>query len=205
MASAAAGAGASAAGAAASSLANRFRSLVSTQPRIILGTASASRRFVMDQLRKDYAFEYEVIKADIDEKAIRHDTPRDLVLALAHAKADAIIAQLHQQQQQEAAAAGQPCSDVGLLITCDQVVVHEGQIREKPEDIAEAHRWGEGWDVDKQSGNAHVCIGWGSVWGGLHPATDAVLLRPQRYPCICCVFQCFPPLSLAVDHPKLLV
>jgi septum formation protein len=100
----------------------------------------------MDQLRKDYPFSYEVIKADIDEKAIRHDTPRDLVLALAHAKADAIIAQLKQQQQQEkeAAAAGQQGSDVGLLITCDQVVVHEGQIREKPEDIAEAHRWAEG-------------------------------------------------------------
>jgi septum formation protein len=98
----------------------------------------------MDRLRKDYPFEYEVIKADIDEKAIRHDTPTKLVLALAHAKADAIIAQLKQQQQQQqqeaAAAAGQPGSDVGLLITCDQVVVHEGQIREKPEDVAEAHR-----------------------------------------------------------------
>lgn len=94
----------------------------------------------MDQICKDYSFSYEVIKADIDEKAIRHDQPRELVLALAHAKADAIIQQLQQQQQEQAAAAGQPGSSIGLLITCDQVAVHEGQIREKPEDTAEAHR-----------------------------------------------------------------
>lgn len=33
-------------------------------------------------------------------------------------------------------------SSSGFLITCDQVVVHEGAIREKPEDIEEAHRCG---------------------------------------------------------------
>jgi septum formation protein len=140
MAATAAGAGAAAAGAA---LASRFKSLIATHPRIILGTASSSRRFVMDQVCKDYSFSYEVIKADIDEKAIRHDQPRELVLALAHAKADAIIRQLQQQQQQQQqVAAEQPGSrsSSGFLITCDQVVVHEGQIREKPEDIAEAHR-----------------------------------------------------------------
>ena len=123
---------------------HRFRSLVSTQPRIILGTASSSRRFVMDQLVKDYSFSYDVIKADIDEKAIRHEQPQQLVLALAHAKADAIIQQL--QQQQPAAGGSSGSSDGSsaagqeLLITCDQVVVHDGQIREKPEDVAEAHR-----------------------------------------------------------------
>lgn len=143
MASAAAGAGA----AAASSLSARFKTLLSTHPRIILGTASSSRRFVMDQLAKDYSFTYDVIKADIDEKAIRHEQPRQLVLALAHAKADAIIQQLQQggqQQQQQPsdsqAGSSNGSSSEGYLITCDQVVVHEGQIREKPEDVAEAHR-----------------------------------------------------------------
>lgn len=46
----------------------RFHRLVSSQPRIILGTASSSRRWVMDQLAKDYPFSYEVVKAAIDEK-----------------------------------------------------------------------------------------------------------------------------------------
>jgi septum formation protein len=104
------------------------------------------------------------MKADIDEKAIRHEAPQRLVLDLAHAKADAILAQLQQQQQgqqqgqqrpgvQAAQAqqqggptnAGSSSSSSsssravgGYLITCDQVVVHEGRIREKPEDAAEA-------------------------------------------------------------------
>jgi septum formation protein len=96
----------------------------------------------MDSLASQYSFKYEVLKADIDEKAIRHDSPKDLVLALAHAKADALL--------QKLTAADSSSSGVGLtggsssgtfLITCDQVVVHDGQMREKPEDVAEAHRW----------------------------------------------------------------
>lgn len=126
------------ASAAGSSLVSRFRSLVATQPRIILGTASSSRRFVMDQLCKEHSFSYEVLKADIDEKAIRHEQPQQLVLALAHAKADAIIQALQQQQQQETGSSSS--NGAGLLITCDQVVVHDGQIREKPEDVQEAHK-----------------------------------------------------------------
>lgn len=133
---------------AGSTLVSRFRSLVATQPRIILGTASSSRRFVMDQLCREHPFTYEVLKADIDEKAIRHEQPQQLVLALAHAKADAIIQALQQQQQQEAgngqpgnSSSGSSNSGAGLLITCDQVVVHDGQIREKPEDVQEAHRF----------------------------------------------------------------
>jgi septum formation protein len=133
---------------AGSTLVSRFRSLVATQPRIILGTGSSSRRFVMDQLCKEHPFTYEVLKADIDEKAIRHEQPQQLVLALAHAKADAIIQALQQQQQQgkqQGTGNSQPgssssSSGAGLLITCDQVVVHDGQIREKPEDVQEAHR-----------------------------------------------------------------
>lgn len=95
----------------------------------------------MDSLADKYTFRYEVMKADIDEKAIRHDEPRDLVLSLAHAKADALVQQLTAQQQGTAANGNDCCFQGGTyLITCDQVVVHDGQIREKPEDIAEAHR-----------------------------------------------------------------
>lgn len=67
----------------------------------------------MDELAAEHGFSYEVAKADIDEKAIRHEDARHLVLRLAHAKAAAIAARL------AAAAGGAPPS--GLLITCDQV------------------------------------------------------------------------------------
>ncbi|KAL4423798.1 hypothetical protein ABPG75_001099 [Micractinium tetrahymenae] len=105
-------------------------------PRIILGTGSSSRRGIMDELAAEYGFSYEVAKADIDEKAIRHEDARHLVLRLAHAKAAAIAAKL-------AAAEGAPPS--GLLITCDQVVLHEGQILEKPEDEAQARQYIAGY------------------------------------------------------------
>ena len=59
--------------------------------------------------------------ADIDERALgnRSRAPEELVLLLAHAKATAIKAKLPRSR--------------AVLITCDQVVVHQGTIREKPE------------------------------------------------------------------------
>ena len=95
--------------------------------------ARGSRAAILDALAESYGFTYEVVKADIDEKAIRQDDPRDLVLALARAKAAAIRERLGGS------------GDAGLLITCDQVVVHEGRILEKPEGEAEVRGlWGRG-------------------------------------------------------------
>lgn len=83
----------------------------------------------MDELAQSLGFEYTTASADIVEQAIRDPDPRRLVLLLAHAKADAIIAKM-------AAEAG-GASLAGVLITCDQVVVHEGNILEKPADADE--------------------------------------------------------------------
>lgn len=69
---------------------------------------------IMDDLAAQYSFTYEVAKADIDEKAIRHEDAHHLVLRLAHAKAEAIRDQLA-----AAGAAGEQLD--GLLVTCDQV------------------------------------------------------------------------------------
>ncbi len=68
---------------------------------------------VMDEL----GLAYDVISPDIDEKAIREADPEKLVLAIAHAKADAVSAQV---------------KEPSIVIASDQVVVWNGQIREKP-------------------------------------------------------------------------
>lgn len=70
---------------------------------------------IMDELAESLGFEYRTASADIDEQAIRDPDPRRLVLLLAHAKADAIIAKLSAETGS--------ASLEGVLITCDQVVV----------------------------------------------------------------------------------
>lgn len=68
-------------------------------------------------------YEFEIIAADIDEKAIRHDDPSQMVLAIANAKADALVPRLGTE---------------GLLITADLAVVFEGEVLEKPRSEEEA-------------------------------------------------------------------
>ena len=58
--------------------------------KIILGSASPRRA----QILKEMGYEFEVVKPDIDEKAVRDDDPQRLVLALANAKADAVLEQM---------------------------------------------------------------------------------------------------------------
>ena len=104
---------------------------------VILGSGSSTRRAVLSSMGIDHV----VVKPDIDEKAIRRDDPKALVRALAIAKADAAKEKLG-------------ASDFGtrrLLITCDQVVVHRGEIREKPSSEDEARAFIRGYGVDPPS------------------------------------------------------
>lgn len=87
--------------------------------RLILGSKSAGRRSVLN----DAGYEFSVVTADIDEKSIRENTPKKLVLALAHAKADALIKKIFEP---------------AIIITADQVVLCDGEIREKPKSADEA-------------------------------------------------------------------
>ena len=81
---------------------------------IILGSASKWRQ----QILKDAGVVFTCLNPDIDEKAIRHSNPEQLVLALANAKADALLPKI---------------TTPSLLITADQVVAFKDEIREKPE------------------------------------------------------------------------
>lgn len=79
---------------------------------------------------EEMGLEFEVMVAGIDEKAIRHKDPKELVKALAEAKAEALIPRIQEP---------------AILITSDQVIVCEGEIREKPEDAEEARRFLESY------------------------------------------------------------
>jgi len=93
---------------------------------IILGSQSQGRRELLAAM--GYAFA--VMPAHIDERAIRSEDLGALTLALAHAKADARLPQIHEP---------------ALLITSDQVVVWQGTIREKPAHAEEAHAFLRGY------------------------------------------------------------
>ena len=78
----------------------------------------------MQELAQEYGFQYETVTADIDEQALgdRTSDPAQLVALLAQAKAAAISERLNSQGD----------SQQGFLLTCDQVVVYQDTIREKP-------------------------------------------------------------------------
>jgi len=75
---------------------------------------------------EEMGWDFSVLSADIDERAIRFDDPKVLVLAIANAKAEALKAKI---------------SEPAILITADQVVFCNGQILEKPLDEKEAREF----------------------------------------------------------------
>lgn len=91
--------------------------------RVMLASSSKWRQALIGQiLPEGFAVSTATaISPDIDEKAVRRSDPKELVLAIANAKADAVLKKL---QAQDA---------VDLVICCDQVIVYDGQVREKPE------------------------------------------------------------------------
>lgn len=102
---------------------------------LVLGTGSYTRRLILSQR----GIPFTIYKADIDEKALgdrsRDANPYDLVCLLAKAKAEAILKTIPADL----------CIDKegrrSILLTADQVVVHDNQILEKPADEAEARRF----------------------------------------------------------------
>ncbi|MBI5733438.1 MAG: Maf-like protein [Candidatus Kerfeldbacteria bacterium] len=90
--------------------------------KIILGSASTTRKQIMDEL----GYEYEVMSPDVDEKAIPGEDPKKLTMTLARVKAAALLPQI---------------KEPAVLITADQVVIYDGEIRGKPVGQDEARRF----------------------------------------------------------------
>ncbi|XP_038705546.1 7-methyl-GTP pyrophosphatase isoform X1 [Tripterygium wilfordii] len=117
--------------------------------KIILGSSSMARR----QILAEMGYDFTIITADIDEKLIRKEKPEELVMALAEAKADAIISKICNIGKLEENA------HATLLITADTVVVYEGIIREKPGNKEEAREFIKGLllDLSYTSLHCHLC------------------------------------------------
>lgn len=106
--------------------------------KIILGSQSPSRRRVLAAA----GYTFDVMPADIDEKAIRADDYHELPLLIARGKAEALL---------------QTITEPALLITSDQVTVFKGELREKPESPEQARAWLKEYQGDNPS-VAHTAV-----------------------------------------------
>lgn len=109
--------------------------------RLILGSQSWSRRTLLQELGPP---PFDTIVPDIDERAIAADSPRALVVAIARAKARALLG----RPDVAAVCAAQRESEPGkktLLICGDAVVTHKGAVLNKPADAGDARRMLRGY------------------------------------------------------------
>ncbi|EFJ08333.1 hypothetical protein SELMODRAFT_90184, partial [Selaginella moellendorffii] len=102
---------------------------------IILGSSSQTRQAVL----REMGYNFTVMSADIDERAIRRETPEELVMALAHAKAQAILPRITSLETSD---------EEVLLITADQVSSYSCVVREKPLNGDEARTFIAGYARD---------------------------------------------------------
>jgi len=104
---------------------------------LILGTKSFSRTEIL----RATGLPFEKLVYPINEKAIGNrekDDPSELVMNIALAKADAIVAALRAGKLTLPEPLSQTDGVGACILTADQVVVCDGVVREKPRDIEEA-------------------------------------------------------------------
>ena len=94
------------------------------QNDVILGSSSQWRRKVLTQAGCRIV---DALDPAIDEKAIRHPSAEELVIAISNAKADALVPRIGGRK--------------AFLICTDQVALCDGEIREKPTSEEEARRF----------------------------------------------------------------
>jgi septum formation protein len=88
-----------------------------TWPRLILGSTSPYRRELLGR----FGLPFDICAPRVDEVALPAETPRDLALRLAQAKAADVAAQMHDKGIEDA-----------LVIGSDQVADLNGQVLGKP-------------------------------------------------------------------------
>lgn len=105
--------------------------------RLILASASPRRR----ELLRALEIECEVIPSNIDEAAIKAETPRALAIRTAAAKAQAVAEVLAGREEER------------LILAADTIVILEDRVLGKPADRAEAARM-----LGDLSGRTHTVI-----------------------------------------------
>lgn len=143
--------------------------VICSEPPLLLASASLARRRLLEQAR----IPHRVQVSGVDEDAIIHADPAQLVLALAAAKAEAVHEQL-------AAASG--LAGISAVLGCDSVLAFDGEVFGKPVDAAEAMaRWQQmagGW------GELHTghCLITGGCGAGLRDQCATMTTRVQFAP-----------------------
>jgi septum formation protein len=95
---------------------------------LLLASASPARRRLLQQA----AIAHRVQVSGVDEQAIQHPEPAELVRLLAQAKARAVRRLLDRPSD----------ADISLVLGCDSVLVYGGEVFGKPSDAVEAiERW----------------------------------------------------------------
>ncbi|OGE88566.1 MAG: septum formation protein Maf [Candidatus Doudnabacteria bacterium RIFCSPLOWO2_02_FULL_49_13] len=89
--------------------------------KIILGSSSPRRQ----KLLSYWGYQFETLNPQIDEKSIRSGDLRALPLLVAKAKNQSLLAGI---------------KEPAILITCDTIVIHDGELYEKPQNESEARR-----------------------------------------------------------------
>lgn len=107
--------------------------------KLILGSKSFGRRQVLEKA----GYTFSIIPADIDEKAIRSDDFEELPLLLARAKAEKLVNKINEP---------------AILITSDQVVVHNGELREQPENEHLARKYLSSYATHPAQTNTAVVV-----------------------------------------------
>ncbi|KAL7545506.1 hypothetical protein ACHAWF_008855 [Thalassiosira exigua] len=116
---------------------------------LLLGSASFTRKLVLSEMNVPFV----KLVRPIDERSLgdrSRDAPSDLVLLLASAKMDKLVEEVrigNCADELPPSAGGDEGSEGGewILLTGDQVVVHDDAILEKPTSIAEAREFVRGY------------------------------------------------------------
>ena len=143
--------------------------MIHSERPLLLASASPARRRLLEQAR----ITHRVLVSGVDEDAIAHADPAQLVQLLAQAKAQAV----HQQL----ADAGQLAGLSGVL-GCDSVLAFKDEVFGKPADAAEAivrwHQMAGGWG-ELHTGHCLLTSGCGA---GLRDQGTTITTRVQFAP-----------------------
>eukprot|EP00924_Labyrinthula_sp_SR-Ha-C_P013402 augustus_masked-scaffold_5-processed-gene-1.4-mRNA-1 protein AED:0.27 eAED:0.31 QI:0/-1/0/1/-1/1/1/0/215 len=124
--------------------------------RVVLGSSSIWRRQLLDQSVPEIdgisfkTFVSEEMVPDIDEKAIRHAEPKDLVEAITRAKTDEVLRKVKENDKLRNIA--------DILICGDMIVACGSTIYEKPVDASEAKKQLQSYALNNEPAACVACV-----------------------------------------------